>query len=726
MALKNTYLGSTEKDPKTGKMVNIPKQTIPGANQKEVNTNALKLHWGSQTGINPTNLQVMQKPGISSNLIGPPEQKSGIPFVPPEQKSGIPFVPPEQKPGIPFVPSKEISQTNVQGKITETLDKTSVGAQLTEGGFYKTEGAPDVYQYMAGQYRPIKNEDAYRKVTGAKEGTPTDWAQVQTVGEIPKGQIGSVITGDASADKPMKMTDVTAEGMEATYKQFLGEDYEPGTDESGDAQTWESIAQHHLRAGTSEAELRDWLSNPDTIAQAEKETAEKKPFQSDIYVGDDGKLYYKTESGEIRHIDNPAEQKDLQDKGLLTDKEHYLTEDEKILVTSINDIKGKSADEIQVADLVKAGFSADDSAKIIASFTEQLPSWSKYTEEIESKYKVDREKAEKAINDAETNLIANLEKNSNLVDTFNSFYTSAGLNTIKSDIDGIDNQIDAKTKQRDNEVLDIRGEVIPQWMITGDKALAISRYNNEINQLTTQRNNQVDDYNRQWNEIVVKTGLQEKDTIADAKNLASLVDVYNGKKDRFDESLAEALAKGGVKFEEEKESILNEIRAGMAPTLASIATQAAQAKLNGSSTVFGTESMGYYRFNPKTGELENVIPGLGKEAPAKPQLTASQQAESDMRGYIFQLKSVDASEDDIREFIERNNLDPEDFGYGKEQKYFEKQHEDIMKWNDLYSKYKDNFKDIKEKDGRTIIEVKTDFTDNGVIYKDGEKFEYSS
>ena len=619
-----------------------------------------------------------------------------------------------------------ISESGVQGKMIETLDKTAVSSKLTEGSFYKTEGAPDVYQYINGEYKPIKDEEAYRKVTGAKEGTPTDWGQVQTVGEIPKGQVGSIITGDASIDKPMKMTDVTPEGMEAIYKQFLGEDYEPGINEDGTPQTWESIAQHHLRAGTSETELRDWLSNPDTIAQAQKEIDDKKPFVSDIFVGDDGKLYYKTEDGEIRHIDNPEEQKELQDKGLLTDQEHYLTEDEKILVTSINDIKGKSADEIQVADLIKAGFSAEDSAKIIASFTEQLPSWSKKTEEIESEYKAEREKAEKAINDAETNLIANLEKNSNLVNTFNSFYISAGLNTIKNDIDGIDNQIDVKTKQRDNEVLDLRGQVIPQWMITGDKALAISRYNKEIDQLTIQRNNQVDDYNRQWNEIVVKTGLQEKDTKADAENLAGLVDVYTGKSDRFDEKLAEALAKGGVKFEEEKDKILNEIKAGMAPTLASIATQAAQAKLNGSSTVFGTESVGYYRFNPKTGELENVIPGVGREADTGPQLTASQQAEANMRSFLASPFAKGLTDEELRQEISAAGLNPEDFGYGKEQKYFEKKHEDIMKWNDLYSKYKDNFRDIKEKDGITIIEVKKDFTDNGVIYKRGEKFEYSS
>ena len=55
--LKNIYLGSTEIDPVTKQNVVIPKTVISGATQEEVNKNALLIKWGSQTGINPANLQ---------------------------------------------------------------------------------------------------------------------------------------------------------------------------------------------------------------------------------------------------------------------------------------------------------------------------------------------------------------------------------------------------------------------------------------------------------------------------------------------------------------------------------------------------------------------------------------------------------------------------------------------------------------------------------------------
>jgi len=63
----------------------------------------------------------------------------------------------------------------------------------------------------------------------------------------------------------------TPDYMKSMYQAYLGESYQPG-----EGQTWESIAQHHQKTGTSLTQLTDWLKKPETM------TAAQTPASSDI------------------------------------------------------------------------------------------------------------------------------------------------------------------------------------------------------------------------------------------------------------------------------------------------------------------------------------------------------------------------------------------------------------------------------------------------------------
>lgn len=592
------------------------------------------------------------------------------------------------------------TQTGVEKNIQKKLNQTSANFQYTEGGYYKAPDSSTVYQYMAGKFRPIESEEVYRAQTGTQEGQPTDWSKVKNIDSVPKEQVGETVTAKGTkmegAQTPLKDKELTPEWMAQEYKTYLGQDYEPSVDEEGNEQTWESITRHHAIKGTSKEELIDWLRSPITQARVESEKREKERGMTDIYTDSEGSEWYKDEDGAIRRLDDETRKK-LEAEGKLTGNKKTLTVNEENTLKTIQDLGAKTDTEIRVSDLVNAGFNPEQSAQIIASFRDDMPKWSETVDKIESEYSDKMKQVEADITEAENKIVAQLEKNSNLVNTFNSYYTSAGLDEIKNKISEIDSQIDQRIKQRDNEMLDIRGQVIPQWMITGDKELAIQRYTNQIEQLRNERNNLADEYNRNWDEVLLKAGLAEKDTVNDAENLAGLLELYEGRKDRYNEKLAEALEKGGIEHTEERDEIINEIMAGMAPTLSSMAQQAAQAKLTGEPITWGNSDTGLYQYDPNTDTWTQITSpvadtlSMNEQEKAKSQLVWEWISSEPTTEDESEDGSRKLTDEEIAKEIMNAGLDPADFGYGIEEikeRTEEQEKERRINWETTWDEYK--------------------------------------
>lgn len=553
----------------------------------------------------------------------------------------------------------------------------SKAVSYTEGGYYKDPSSSTVYQYTGGQLRPIESEAVYRQLTGATEGQATNWNLVQEVSAVDKSKIGAMLTGVSPTTTTTTPPTTTTTPQPTTEYTEGGYYKDPSSNTvyaymAGQFRPIESEAVYRGMEGNVVGQETDWSKvqeieaiPKDKIGPMVTEVGTQvQKTGSDVLIGEGDKKYYTDENGNIVEIKDDAELNELKSKGLVGDTTKTMTQDEQNLVTLISDLGTKTQSDIKVADLLTAGFDADSAAKIIATVNEQMPEWSTEYEKIKSEYQSKIDAAEAKVNEAENNLITKIEQSQSLVDTFNSYYTSGGLDTIQTQINDLDTQIDTKIKARDNEVLDIRGQVIPQWMITGDKALAIQRYADEINQLTTQRNNLADNYNTAWTKIVTQVGLAQEDLRADAENLAQIVDVYQGDLDAVNKKLVEALESGEIEYTENKEEILNQIKAGLAPTLSTLATQAAQAKLTGTTTTIGSDTIGYYQYNPTNGTWTQIIEGTGKEVSISDveKISAEQ-----VRGWLSTTPTDDngkpLTDAEIATEILAYGLDPDDFGY---------------------------------------------------------------
>ena len=66
--------------------------------------------------------------------------------------------------------------------------------------FIKTDLSPTVFRTSGGQATPIESEQAYRQLTGAKEGQETDWSKVATVSPetLSKYKLGGTITPEGA------------------------------------------------------------------------------------------------------------------------------------------------------------------------------------------------------------------------------------------------------------------------------------------------------------------------------------------------------------------------------------------------------------------------------------------------------------------------------------------------------------------------------------------------
>jgi hypothetical protein len=103
---------------------------------------------------------------------------------------------------------------------------------------------------------------------------------------------------------------------------------------------------------------------------------------------------------------------------------------------------------------------------------------------------------------------------------YNTTYAELGLDAKKTKIAEMDKSITTKTAERDQSVLDENGKPIAQWLITGDLKLAYDKYNNEITQLTNERNASATEYNVGLDELAKKV----EAGMADAKTAASYWD----------------------------------------------------------------------------------------------------------------------------------------------------------------------------------------------------------
>ena len=101
-------------------------------------------------------------------------------------------------------------------------------------------------------------------------------------------------------------------------------------------------------------------------------------------------------------------------------------------------------------------------------------------------------------------------------DLYNKTYASLGLDSKKSKIAEMDSAITAKTAERDKTVTDANGKPIAQWLITGDLKQSYDKYNNEITQLTNERNAAATEYNTNLDELdkQVEAGMTDAKTSA--------------------------------------------------------------------------------------------------------------------------------------------------------------------------------------------------------------------
>ena len=345
-----------------------------------------------------------------------------------------------------------------------------------------------------------------------------------------------------------------------------------------------------------------------TVPTGEKEIAEGKTDQT---IGLNA-AWARYEAGTSNETDD-ANLKYAQENGLWSPP----TSEQQEATSIIDKIKSgelKNAD-ITPEDLAWSGVDPKELAPIFEA-AEGIAPWSEQASEIEEKFAEDKIKIEAEMETAENDLITQFQSSETLTNTFNGFYTDAGMEGVQGEITSYDDQINTAKSSRDAELRDVSGKVIPQWMITGEKQLAIQRWTDEINNLVNVRNTKAKEYNTKWDEIMVKVGLSEKDTAQKADNLQSILDVYSGKQDKVNAKIVEALQRGGIKYEEDQQRLLAQITAGMIPTKASIAKELALAKVSGESRVIGDSTIGYYQYDPNTGTVSQLIGGMGWKSSA--------------------------------------------------------------------------------------------------------------
>lgn len=85
-------------------------------------------------------------------------------------------------------------------------------------------------------------------------------------------------------------------------------------------------------------------------------------------------------------------------------------------------------------------------------------------------------------------------------------YGKSGLEDTKINIAGIDDDIVARKAARDKALLDEKGKPIPQWMITGRKALEIEAATGDLNRLIDQRNAMAEQFNTGIAEVERQVG----------------------------------------------------------------------------------------------------------------------------------------------------------------------------------------------------------------------------
>jgi len=80
-------------------------------------------------------------------------------------------------------------------------------------------------------------------------------------------------------------------------------------------------------------------------------------------------------------------------------------------------------------------------------------------------------------------------------------YDKSGMEDIKTQISGVDTDITNRKAARDQSLLDEKGKPIPQWMITGRKALEIEAATGDLNRLIDKRNTLAEQYNTGIGEV---------------------------------------------------------------------------------------------------------------------------------------------------------------------------------------------------------------------------------
>ncbi len=115
---------------------------------------------------------------------------------------------------------------------------------------------------------------------------------------------------------------------------------------------------------------------------------------------------------------------------------------------------------------------------------------------------------EKGLMDIRTNLgeiTPTAQKDPGAIQDFSEMweteYGKSGLEDVKTKVSGVDTDIAARKKQRDDMLLDEMGKPIPQWMITGRKKLEVDAATADLNQLIDQRNAFAGEYNTGISEI---------------------------------------------------------------------------------------------------------------------------------------------------------------------------------------------------------------------------------
>ncbi len=93
-------------------------------------------------------------------------------------------------------------------------------------------------------------------------------------------------------------------------------------------------------------------------------------------------------------------------------------------------------------------------------------------------------------------------------------YGKSGLGETKGKIAQIDTDITARKARRDQMVLDEEGKPIPQWMITGRKALEVQSATDDLNRMIDERNTLANQYNTGLGEVSRKAeaGLKDAST----------------------------------------------------------------------------------------------------------------------------------------------------------------------------------------------------------------------